>query len=352
MKVQSVLLRNFKRFHEKELDFRDVETGLAKDLIVLVGNNGSGKSSILQAIAAIVGNATERLASPADLEWPGFDLRLAGEAWTRLPVIEIDIEFSQDEIQATCDYFAHTEMSRDPGKLPPGQSPVVKLCYNCDTARAEAPTAAEFFQFRGRVYARMILKYTSEGAQMFERVGDVFWYTEHRTTNSLTPVEENGQIITMSLLRQRMSELFFFHERVRRGEYKLHPGRRDPWPEIERAYQAIFPGHRFAGPVPRTEIGEILAEPWFYIFDGQREYELSEMSGGERAIFPMLFDFANWNIHNSIILIDELELHLHPPLQQNLIKALRNLGRNNQFIITTHSDAVITVVPEACIYRL
>ena len=33
-------------------------------------------------------------------------------------------------------------------------------------------------------------------------------------------------------------------------------------------------------------------------------------------------DFANWNIHNSVILIDEIELHLHPPMQQALLRTL------------------------------
>jgi predicted ATP-binding protein involved in virulence len=95
-----------------------------------------------------------------------------------------------------------------------------------------------------------------------------------------------------------------------------------------------------------------MEEPWFYLFDGQHQYELSEMSGGERAIFPMIFDFAYWNICNSVVLIDELELHLHPPLQQGLLKALRKLGKNNQFIITTHSEAVTSIVSEESIRRL
>jgi predicted ATP-dependent endonuclease of OLD family len=51
------------------------------------------------------------------------------------------------------------------------------------------------------------------------------------------------------------------------------------------------------------------------------------MSGGERAVFPMLMDFASWNIHNSVILIDEIELHLHPPMQQALLRALPKLGK-------------------------
>ncbi len=355
MKVQKLYLRNFKRFDNLELDFRDPETGLAEDLIVLVGQNGSGKTSILQAIAAILGTATGRLNNLAELDWPGFDLDLVDQAWIRPMSIEVDIEFSQEEIEATRDYFGRTKMGQDEGKYPPGENSLVRLWYNPDLDRVETPTAAEFFQFHGRRYARLIYKHAEEGTRLFERVGDIFWYTEDRTTNSLTPIESNGQTVTfddINLLRRRMSDLFLFHERVRRGEYRLRTGQRDLFADIEQAYQTIFPGHRLEGPVPRTDMTEILAEPWFYLSDGRHQYELGEMSGGERAIFPMVFDFANWTIHNSIILIDELELHLHPPLQQGLLRALRRLGHNNQFIITTHSDAVASIIPEESIRRL
>ena len=112
----------------------------------------------------------------------------------------------------------------------------------------------------------------------------------------------------MDLVRCRLSDLFNFHERIQRGEYILRPGQRDLFYEIQKAYQSVFRERVLRGPVPKTGIGEdILEEPWFYLYDTQREYELSEMSAGERAIFPILFDFAYWNIHHSIVLIDELE---------------------------------------------
>jgi len=47
-----------------------------------------------------------------------------------------------------------------------------------------------------------------------------------------------------------------------------------------------------------------------------------------------------------------LELHLHPPLQQGLLRALRHLGDNNQFIVTTHSNAIAAVTPKEALYRL
>ena len=123
-------------------------------------------------------------------------------------------------------------------------------------------------------------------------------------------------------------------------------------PKLKKAYKTVFPQRSFEGPVPRENIDDILSEPWFYLYDGKNQYEISEMSGGERAIFPILMDFANWNIHNSVILIDEIELHLHPPIQQTLLRALPKLGQNNQFIITTHSDYIEQLIPEAQIIRL
>jgi len=355
MEVMSLTLENFKRFKERTLDFRDPETGLAKDLIVLVGKNGSGKSSVLQAIAAMLGAATGRLQSPADLDWPGFDWGLVNKGWQRPLSIQMEVGFSNDEIQATRDYFERTHVAARPDAIKPGESPIVKLRLDPETQLARAGTHSEFYQFRGREYARIILRQSPEGFALFKRVGTVFWYTEQRTTNSLTPAKENGQELRfdMDILRRRLSDFMQFHERIKRGERQLWLGQRDLFADLEKAYRTVFPAHRFDGPVPRTEIDEVLAEPWFYLYDGRRPYELGEMSGGERAIFPIIFDFANWNTHNSVILIDELELHLHPPLQQGLLRALRDLGENNQFIVTTHSDAVVAAMPpDALLYRL
>lgn len=354
MKVLGITLENFKRFQKKHLDFCDPETGLAKDLIVLVGRNGSGKSTVLQTIAAMLGAATGRLKSPADLDWPGFDLALANKAWLRPLSAELEVGFSVDEREATVEYFGRSYIAQDPNAVPPAKNPKVTLRLDPEKQCVWAGTHSEFYQFHGRDYARIAVKYAPERSDMFKRVGTVFWYTEQRTTNSLTPTEANGEAITfdISLLRRRLSDYLAFHERIERDDRKLRIGERDLFAELERAYQTVFPAHRLDGPVPQAEIDNVLAEPWFYLYDGVRSYELSEMSGGERAIFPVLFDFANWNIHNSVILIDEFELHLHPPLQQGLLKALRSLGENNQFIITTHSDAVAEVVPDQAIYRL
>jgi predicted ATP-dependent endonuclease of OLD family len=73
-------------------------------------------------------------------------------------------------------------------------------------------------------------------------------------------------------------------------------------------------------------------------FEGdQGNYRFDGLSSGQEMILLMLLQFATRRIHRSIVLIDELELHLHPLWQERLYHALDQLGTDNQFLLTTHS---------------
>lgn len=50
-----------------------------------------------------------------------------------------------------------------------------------------------------------------------------------------------------------------------------------------------------------------------------------------------------------LVLIDEIELHLHPKWQQGVIPNLRSTFPNIQFIITTHSPVVLSTTEKRCI---
>lgn len=43
-----------------------------------------------------------------------------------------------------------------------------------------------------------------------------------------------------------------------------------------------------------------------------------------------------------IILIDEIEVHLHPKCQQNILRTLKKIFPKVQFIVTTHSPMVVS----------
>ncbi|OAI18248.1 hypothetical protein A1507_09745 [Methylomonas koyamae] len=50
-----------------------------------------------------------------------------------------------------------------------------------------------------------------------------------------------------------------------------------------------------------------------------------------------------------VMLIDEIDLHLHPSWQQRVIADLIRTFPNTQFIATTHSPQVLTTIPDECI---
>lgn len=84
---------------------------------------------------------------------------------------------------------------------------------------------------------------------------------------------------------------------------------------------------------------------------------VSLLSDGVRAMISLTADLAfrcaRLNGHlkefapkrtEGIVLIDEVDLHLHPSWQQNVIKSLRDAFPKVQFIVTTHSPQVLSTV--------
>ena len=92
--------------------------------------------------------------------------------------------------------------------------------------------------------------------------------------------------------------------------------------------------------------------------DQNNEMALSKLSAGYQSLLWMIMDLAyrvcllNPELRDKsdikgIVLIDEIDMHLHPKWQWNIIKALRTTFANVQFIIATHSPIVISSSKEA-----
>lgn len=87
-----------------------------------------------------------------------------------------------------------------------------------------------------------------------------------------------------------------------------------------------------------------------------------QLSEGIRSVLGMVMDIAYrcciLNSHlgknaiketEGIVLIDEVDMHLHPEWQQVILRDLQLAFPNLQFIVTTHSPQVLTTVPAECI---
>ena len=86
------------------------------------------------------------------------------------------------------------------------------------------------------------------------------------------------------------------------------------------------------------------------------ELSINSLSDGVKNILTLVADIAyrcsklNPHLENSsketkgIVLIDEVEMHLHPSWQQRVMIDLLNIFDNIQFIVTTHSPQVLSSV--------
>jgi len=92
--------------------------------------------------------------------------------------------------------------------------------------------------------------------------------------------------------------------------------------------------------------------------------EINQLSDGQKCLLAMIGDLvrrlalANPNLENplmgtGIVLIDEIELHLHPAWQRKVVSVLHETFPNVQFIVSTQSPQVLGELPESfSVYRV
>ena len=107
----------------------------------------------------------------------------------------------------------------------------------------------------------------------------------------------------------------------------------------------------------------------YYIFSDGREVDAEHLSDGYRRLVNIVTDVAfrcallNGRLYGAdaasntygTVLIDEIDMHLHPTLQANVLKGLRRAFPKLQFIVTSHAPMVMTSVKNDdhnVVYRL
>ena len=98
---------------------------------------------------------------------------------------------------------------------------------------------------------------------------------------------------------------------------------------------------------------------------GKNPFGFNELSDGFSAAIYILADLLmrmdqGWLLKNTVldktiegvVLIDEIETHLHLELQKSILPFLTEMFPNLQFIVTTHSPFVVNSLEDAVIYDL
>lgn len=353
MRIRHLHIENFKGIRELEISFLDAD-GRPRPITALLGDNGSGKTTVLQAIAFTLSLATGKTVSPAHFDWRGFLPERVGSRGLTRVALTIDLgreeAFRAAELWRWRQKMTYQPEERDylePGsleRLPQTPDDCLQLVveYRNGTLQTTPDEALPYLWT-----AKLLRELFELGMRDLEipagPVGNVFWFQQQRDLPLPRAVEVGG----IESLRPFLVGAWALHTSPRRN------GGPDLIAELERHLQAVFPGTSIAGVAPRPGVATPRPEDFYFLFerDGS-EYDLVEMASGEQAVFPLIFEFARQRIAGSVVLIDELELHLHPPEQQALLGHLRRLGPDCQFIITTHSPFLADVIPDEDEIRL
>lgn len=109
---------------------------------------------------------------------------------------------------------------------------------------------------------------------------------------------------------------------------------------LKELFSTFFPGKEFLGPRP-TRDGSLL---FTVRTPNGGEHDIDELSSGEKEVLYGYLRLRNAAPRNSVLLIDEPELHLNPRLVSGLASFYhRHLGKplGTQLWLVTHSDTLI-----------
>ena len=320
MKLKQVTIENYRAIESLDLP-------LHPQLTVLHGNNGHGKTSVLSAIAVGLGSILRILPNVPSIDFRKTDSR--GSRTIRV-ILEATENFHWERRRGSA-----TRSWRNVGLGPlreaigkivtadqDGDAPIdlpIVAFYDTDRAAFDAPQTRRGF---GSEFSRYAALTDALAAKTNFREFFKWFYAK-----------ENDE-----LRQQREARDFNF--RLKELE------------AIRNAVERMIPGVSS----PRIETGPLrFVVSMTSQSDKTETLAIDQLSGGYRNMLALVADLARrmaqGNPHlddplqsEAVVLIDEVDLHLHPSWQQRVLPDLMRTFPNAQFIVSTHSPQVLTTV--------
>ena len=303
MKVLNLKIKNIKCFKEIEIPFED--NGQIKNWSLIVGNNGQGKTTILRCLA--LGLCDESGASALLAELYGDILRENKEEEEGL--IEIILK-DEDENKK---YQIKTKISLK------GNSESVSqiVCpLNSESEATKEISVEELSNIRNKIFT--------------------IAYGAGRTISGTQSYEEYAVVDSVYGLFNYTYPL----QNPELGAWRIKSaGKLD---KLENCLKEILMLDNNDEIKLNASGGLYIKSKWW------KNRPLSSLSDGYHSLTTVIIDFLSWKLlHNSkefnltdisgIFIIDEVEQHLHPKWQRNIIRVLSERFPKIQFIGSTHT---------------
>tara|TARA_R110002012_G_scaffold72628_2_gene185358 strand:- start:731 stop:2350 length:1620 start_codon:yes stop_codon:yes gene_type:complete len=374
IRLEDIQLYSFRKFETLR-----IESGFDKNLTVLIGLNGDGKTSILEAISKTLSWLT---ASIIKEQGQGSPVNYSDIKNNSILFSDIVSEFSSNS-----KYRYQARLSKAvKGSGKKRDSDVIKLRKIADIWRTFSkedgicfPTFASYLVERsyplsvekragrkGKMQWYDAYSNCLEGSGKFESFIDWFISTSKiansSSSESLDKTENIKPIIEkLSFLADNKSNFSVDeYEKLKEVLSKFESKADEPvsvdsnsasieLSVLKRAISSVIPS------VTDIWLSNSEGKDDIMVNIDSKVVNLKQLSDGQRTLLALICDLArrlmllNKNrenpLHgNGIVLIDEIELHLHPTWQQSIIPLLTKTFPNIQFVIATHSPQVLTTV--------
>lgn len=374
MEVKKITLHNIGRFSKLDIPLAPLQD-LAGNVTVFVGNNGSGKTSILRALATSLSWLVARIQSEHSNGSPIPELAIKNNensAAIDLSVVDPDLTFVNIEYLTNpnqpftwtvtkarkgrkntfkSDYSELTllaneyrlQLSLDQANENKMSLPLIAF-YSVERVVIDIPLKIRnkhtFLQLDG--YDKSL----SQGVD-FRRFFE--WFREREDT-------ENETGLSDEMLEQLRSVLGDDKETWTKLS-ELKASNRDR--QLTAVRSAIY---RF---MPEFSNLRVQRKPRLHmsIDKNNKSLDVAQLSQGEKSLMALIGDIArrlavmNPGLENplmgdGIVLIDEIDMHLHPKWQRSLVRQLSTTFPNCQFVLTTHSPLVISDSKAALTYMI
>lgn len=341
MKIKSIRLKNVKCFKNEIVDISIPETNDALPICILVGANGAGKSSILKSIVATM---------------TGIDQRYGGDM-----LRDSDIYFDADSLEVSL-----TLVLNDNEKEALHQkSNVIEIIYE-HQKQGSLDRFACPREMSQDEYGNML-----HNIEKDMRMGLVMYYDPFRFLSSKNPAGPNLQlqkdaksnalqsnilyegsntfrdlelkqwVVNMDYQRLKNSSeknLLIYEQMVKAFDMLMNPLK---FQYIDTEGAIIFRDEKEMKNIALDMLSDGFKSVFFIAIDIIRRLSLAEN-----------FDNEVFYRKEAIILIDEIDCHIHPKWQKKLLPSLRELFPNCQFIVTTHSPYILDGISEYSIKKI
>jgi predicted ATP-binding protein involved in virulence len=305
----------------------------------IVGVNGSGKSTLLNAVALMLGRYSSAIRTG----------RVGGTVFDR-DQIRRGMPFAKAIVTVRDEARSYERIEWSMGVTRPGRAVLEKMTNSTALIAYATNLAAEL-----------------EQQPLIANIPLVVYYPAHRAVLDIplrvrgtVPFEQLGALEGSLAQNGRSFREFFSWFRQREdleNEARLDGTiERDPeLTAVRRAIASMLPGFENLK-VRRSPLRMVITK-------NSAEFRVDQLSDGEKAILALTGDLArrlattNPGLDNAlhgsgVVLIDELELHLHPGWQRRTVEQLRRTFPNCQFIVSTHSPQILSEVAPEGIFLL